>query len=342
MESCPVPAVTQGRPVLVVDDQVPLAAGQVTRIRQLASGMEVLRGISKTHLRRAHVVYTSTAPFDPADAPCLHWVQTNNVAVNHLRGTPVARSGVPIANVRGAYAIAVAECAIGLMLALTRRLHICRSMQLQRRWPEDKRVLMGENCHGRTLGIVGYGSAGRHVARIAHAIGMKVLAYKRRPDIKPEMMTFSLPGAGDAEGEIPDAWFGPGQLAQMLRPSDVAIVTLPLTDSTRRLLGKSELDALSGRKYILNVGRGGVIDETALTDALRSGTLAGAGLDVFASEPLPADSPLWQLSNVIILPHIASYTEEQAYLAAEVLIENLTRFLSSRPLVNLVNMQHGY
>jgi phosphoglycerate dehydrogenase-like enzyme len=334
--------VAESRIVVLIDDDVPLPGEQAERICRLSSRIQLLHGITKDNLRSAHVIYTAQAAFDPADALCLRWVQTPSVAVNHLQSAPIANSGIPIANVRGAYAIAVAECALGLMLTLMRRLHICRSMELQGQWPPDKSVVQGENCYGKTIGIIGYGSTGRHIARLTQALGMKVMACKRRVEIKPEGVVFGFPNVGDPEGRIPEAWFGPEQLDQMLKRIDVAVVTLPLTNATRGLIGRRELEALPSHAYLLNVGRGGVVDEPALIDALQAGRFAGAGLDVFASEPLPADSLLWKLSNVVILPHIASYTKDQVYLAAEVLIENLRRFLSKQSLVNLVDMTTGY
>jgi len=328
--------------ILLVDEDIPLPVEQADRICRLSSRISFVYGSSKENLQVANVVYSSGATFDPKEARFLQWVQTPSVAVNHLKNTRIARSGIPITNVRGAYAIAVAECAVGLMLSLTRRLHLCGSLQLQGNWPTDKSAAKGENCYGKTLGIIGYGSTGRHLARIAKAMGMRVLACKRRPEIKSEGDVFSFPEAGDSEGRIPELWFGPEQLEEMLKLTDVAVVTLPLTDATRGLVGRRELAALPAKSYVLNVGRGGVIDEAALIEALQSGHLAGAGLDVFSTEPLSTDSLFWKLPNTIVSPHIASYTRDQVYLAAEVLVENLSRFLSNRPLVNVVDMAAGY
>ena len=192
------------------------------------------------------------------------------------------------------------------------------------------------------MGIIGYGSIGRQVARIAQAMGMKVLACKRQPQARKEERVFSLPGTGDPEGIIPQQWFGMDEIEKLLGLLDIAVITLPLTESTRGLLNNKVLGSLPSQAYLINLGRGGTIDEDALIERLKSGKLAGAALDVFAIEPLPAESLLWECPGLLILPHIASWTEEQPYLASEVLIENLSRYLTGRPLVNLVNMKLGY
>ena len=191
------------------------------------------------------------------------------------------------------------------------------------------------------MGIIGYGSIGRQIAKIAQALGMKVLACKREPDKKCQT-SYRIPGTGDPEGRIPEAWFGTDQLTLMLGRCDVAVITLPLTPATRGLVGKQELEALPSHAYVLNVGRGPVLDEAALIDSLQMGRLAGAALDVFDLEPLPVENPLWRLPNVLVMPHIASWTKLQSYRAAEVLIENLSRYLKGEPLINVIDKNSMY
>ena len=214
--------------------------------------------------------------------------------------------------------------------------------QLRGEWPADFPGLVAEKCCGRTLGIVGYGSIGRRVARLADALGMTILACKRRPAIRREKECH-FPGlVGDPEGDLPRAWFGPTQLAEMFAACDAVAVALPAAPSTVGLIGAPELAALPAHAHFVNVGRGAVVDEAALIESLRSGRLAAAGLDVFAVEPLPADSPLWKLPNVFITPHVASYTRDQALVASEILVENLTRDLTGRPLTNIIDPEAGY
>lgn len=320
----------------------PLPDLQRERLLQLSPDLELVEGISPSNLQQAQIIYTNKAPFDPADAPRLRWVQVNTVGVNQVTGTSLAGSGIPIANVRGAYSMAVAEEAFAMLLALTRHLQVAARLQSERCWQGNLIRLRGDDCYGKTMGIVGYGSVGRQIARIAQAMGMKVLACKRRPEQRDDT-NFHLPNTGDPDGSIPEpTWFGTDEIADMLRLSDVAVVTVPYTDGTRNLIGKAELEALPTGAYLINVGRGGVVDEDALVACLEGGRLAGAGLDVFAEEPLPPDSPLWSLPNVVVMPHVGSYSIGAPGFAAEVLIENLSRELSGRPLVNVVDFDLGY
>jgi phosphoglycerate dehydrogenase-like enzyme len=320
----------------------PLPAPQAERIAELCPGVELLHGLSPEALKRADVVYTNFGKFDPADAPRLRWVQVCSAAVNHILAGPLRGFAGPIANVRGAYTIAVAELTISLLLALGRRFGATHTLQMRSEWPPELPPLVADKCHGKTLGVVGYGSIGRRVARIADALGMTILACKRRPEIRQEKECV-FPGLlGDPRGEIPRAWYGPAQLPEMFAACDAVAVALPAAPTTLGLIGEAALAALPAHAHFVNIGRGTVVDEAALIERLRGGKLAAAGLDVFAIEPLPANSPLWTLPNVFITPHVASYTRDQAMVATEVLVENLTRHLTGRPLTNVIDVEAGY
>ena len=317
----------------------PLEEDQRKRIRDL--GVHLVDGLSKENLRTAEVIYTTRIPFKPHQASRLRWIQLNTVAVDHILTGAVVTKGIRIANVRGAYSVAVAELVVGAILALSRRFRSAHSLQLQNRWPDDFTPLEGENSYGKTLSIVGYGSIGRHLARIVTGMGMRVLACKRCPERKTDE-GFLLPNTGDPEGLLPDRWYGLRNIGEMLPVSDILVICLPLTPDTRGLIGHSELAKLPRNAYLINVGRGEVVAEEALLDVLRTRRIAGAALDVFCEEPLPAGSPFWGLPNTIVLPHIGSFTREQGRLAGEVLIENLTRDLSQSPLINLIDPERGY
>jgi phosphoglycerate dehydrogenase-like enzyme len=183
---------------------------------------------------------------------------------------------------------------------------------------------------------VGYGSIGRQIGRLAQALGMNVLACKRRPD-RHRDDSYLLPGTGDPEGQVPRAWFGHDRLPEMLAQCDVVVLAMPGIPTTTRLIGSAELAALPQHAWLVNVGRGSVLDEIALADALRACRLAGAALDVFTQEPLPPESPLWALDNVLVMPHIASWTTLQAHRAAGVLQENLRRDLAGEPILNVID-----
>ena len=136
--------------------------------------------------------------------------------------------------------------------------------------------------------------------------------------------------------------YGPGQLLAALPKADFVVLTVPLTHETSGMIGTGELDAMKSTAYLINVGRGGTVQETALVSALEEGNIAGAGLDVFEQEPLPADSPLWEMENVLISPHVAGFTPRYDERAAGLFAKNLARYLAGQPLLNLVDKSRGY
>lgn len=284
----------------------------------------------------ADVLYTETADFDPTAAPRLKWVQTNSAATKGVWGTPVMRTAIPVCNAGGAYSVAVAEFTFAMLLALTRKIVQGCAAQREHRWPTDYDPWMGVDLFGKTMGIIGYGSIGRQIARLATAFGMNVLACKRRPDQRSDD-TYLIPGTGDPEGKLPAAWFGTNQLGDVFAQSDVVVITLPEIPTTIGLISSKELSLLRKDAWLVNIGRGAVIDEPALIAALQSRQFAGAALDVVCEEPLPAGSPLWDLPNLLIMPHIASWTTMQAHRSCSALIENVRRHLAGEPLVNVID-----
>jgi phosphoglycerate dehydrogenase-like enzyme len=170
---------------------------------------------------------------------------------------------------------------------------------------------------------------------------MTVLALKRNPDDHLDS-GWTPAGVGDPEGKIPTRFYGPSQCKELMAHSDFVVVTLPLTPVTRGFVGVAELAAARPEAYIVNIGRGGVIDQAALIAALREGKIAGAGLDVFEREPLPADSPLWDMENAILTPHSAGSKRGYFDHAFEIFIENLRRFAAHKALLNQVDRTKGY
>ncbi len=324
---------------LLIDS--PLTPESAKHICSLSSKLRLLDGMSKDHLKDAHVIYTLTASFDPSEAPRLRWVQTSSVSANYIMDQPIAKTQIPVATVQGVYTMAVAECAVGALIALMRNFPVAFRSQIAKKWPEDIKTVRGTNCYGRTIGLVGYGSIGRHIARIVHSLGMRILALKRKPSIHVDQR-FILPQTGDPDGILPSAWYGPNDLLEMLGQCDVCVITLPITKSTYHIIDATALAALPDHACLVQIGRGGVLDEAALVDALEQNRIRGAALDVFETEPLPPSNPLWECPNMIILPHIGSYTHDQAELAVKVLFENLRRDMSGQELVNVVNFEQGY
>ena len=288
------------------------------------------------------IFYGFMPPRDLSRAPHLQWVQLHSAGINHLTDHPILDSPIRITTSSGIHAVPIGEFSIAMFAALARRVPRMALLQSRAEWPRDRwRTFLGTELHGKTLGVIGYGSIGRHVARIAkNGFGMRVLALSRsgtRPD-----RGYVEPGTGDPRGEFPDAWLAPQQLTDLLAQSDFVLVAAPLTPATRGLIGTAELRAMKPSAFIVNIARAEIIDEAALVRALKENWIAGAGLDVFPQEPLPAASELWKLDNALIAPHISSATPHYDDRAVALFGENLRRYLRGEELLNLVNRKNGY
>jgi phosphoglycerate dehydrogenase-like enzyme len=262
-------------------------------------------------------------------APRARWVQARNAGAGEqvreaLALDAAALRDVQVTSVSGIHARALAEFALLGILAFAKNLPALTAAKGRRAWADAKptvRVLSDQ-----TVVVVGLGAIGLEVARLAGALGMRVLGVKRTPG----------PVAGVAEVAPPEG------LAGLAVQADALVVTLPLTEASRGLVDAAVLAALPSRAVVVNVGRGAVIDEPALIAALRERRLAGAALDVFAEEPLPVASPLWELDNVIVSPHVAARVEDEDAQAVGVLAGNLRRRLDGAPLRNRVDPEQGY
>jgi len=291
---------------------------------------------------QTEVLYTFRGPTTLEVAPRLQWVQLHSAGADHLIGTPLWQSDVRITTASGIHAVTIGEYVLGSMLAFSR--HFPRMFYYQQRaeWPTRRwEKFLGRELRGSTICIVGYGSIGREVARLARCLGMRVLAVKRNPEQRTDT-GFRLPGTGDPDGSIPEAIYPPEALHDALRQSDYVVVAVPSTPTTHHLIGEAELRAMPSHAYLINIARGNVVDQAALVRALREGWIGGAGLDVFDPEPLPADSPLWRLDNVILSPHISGFTPHYDEHATDLFAENLRRYLAGEPLLNQVDRERGY
>jgi phosphoglycerate dehydrogenase-like enzyme len=289
------------------------------------------------------VMLTFRVPADVRErAHGIKWIQLLSAGADHVPAELIASSALPISTASGIHATPIAEYTIASMLAYAHRLHITMRAQLRREWMRSGQFMSSvDELRGKTLGVVGYGSIGRETARIADALGMPVLALKRDPAVHADP-GYNPPGLGDPEGRIPKRYYGPSECAALLAVSDYVTVTLPRTSTTRSFIGAREIAAMKPGAYIVNIGRGEVIDERALADALRGGKIGGAGLDVFEHEPLQSDSPLWDLENVILTPHMSGANRGYMDKACELFAANLRRFAAGQPLLNLVDPALGY
>ncbi len=260
----------------------------------------------------------------------LRWVHVTAAGVGGVLFPEFIASPVALTNARGLHAISMSEQAIAMMLMLERRLHRARDAQVAHRWVQaelaDDTPAMGELA-GRTLGLVGFGEVGRAIAQRARAFEMEVLAVRRHPSHPPE--------------PAHEQW-GPDRLPELLARADWLVLVPPLTADTAGLLDARAFALLKPGARLLNLGRGGLVDETAMLRALQSGRLAGAALDVFRDEPLPEGSPLWDHPEVIITPHTAGHGPRYWERAMAQFEANLTRFQAGEPLLNLVDKQAGY
>lgn len=262
-----------------------------------------------------------------AGAPRLKWVQTIGAGIEWLLTPEVrAREDLRVTNTSGIHGQAIAEHVLGFIAMWSRQLHRAVRQQSEARWDAAPlREHLG-SLAGATLGIVGYGAIGQRIAEIAVAFGMRVIALKRTPGAIPAV----------------DRVFGPGQLAAFLKDAEYVVNALPLTETTRGFFGAKEIAAMRSDAVLINIGRGATVDTDALVDALRSGRIAGAALDVTDPEPLPAEHPLWSLENVILTPHCAGAHPGYTQRASAIFLENLARFVAGNPLVNQVDKHAGY
>jgi len=295
---------------------------------------------------KTHVLYAGAPPRDLSRAPALRWVQLHMAGVNALADHPLyTDTTLPLTTTSGVHAATIAEYAVTMLLALAHRVPRMVEWQGRGGWPPDEQrwpLFVPSEVRGATLGIIGYGSIGRELARIAtSAFGMTVLALKRDPSRRADE-GYCLPGTGDPEGRLPAEWLGPAQLDSLLARADVVVLCVPLIAETRGLIGEAALRRMKPSAYFINVGRGASVDEPALARALRERWIAGAALDVFAQEPPPAGHPFYGLDNVILSPHVSGFLPSYDEKCSVLFADNLGRFLAGAPLLNLVDRARGY
>lgn len=278
------------------------------------------------HLAEAEIIYGPDPPKNViARAPKLKWIQTTDAGVDDFLDSDIIGSSVIVTNTSGITAISIGECVLEMMLMFIKKMPLCFQLKQERQWKTFSLTVL----HSKTVGIVGLGSIGRQVARLSKVFGMRVLATRRS--------TRSATGTRNV-----DILFSQDQLPQLLSDSDFVVLTLPLTPETNNLIGEEELLTMKPTAYLINIGRGNIVDEAALTRALEENWIAGAGLDVFVTEPLPVESRLWELPNVVFSPHVAGEIEDYDLQATRLFADNLRRYLSGKRLRNVVDKKRGY
>jgi len=257
----------------------------------------------------------------------LRWFQQWGAGADWLLDHPdLVEKDFVLTNMSGLHAIPISEHILALLLAFARGLPKAVKSQQQRVWLRHQSLELFELA-GKTMLLIGVGAIGERTAEIAAGLGLRVLGVRRNPSIPAPHV---------------ESMFGPDQLLDVLPIADFVVLTIPLTEETKGLIGAAELRAMKSTAYILNIGRGGTILEAPLLQALKEGWIGGAGLDVFENEPLSAESPFWELENLIITSHYSGLTPHYAERGVAIFLDNLRRYQNGDPLQNVVAKDLGY
>ena len=306
------------------------------RLRKDFPGLEVVQrkeyGNIENDLRDTDIAVTWSLRSEQLRAARkLRWIHSPAAAVHALMLPEVVTGDIVVTNARDVHGPVVAEHVIALVLALAKRLPSAFRYQQRSLWAQGqiwRELPHPREIAGATLGLVGVGSIGLETAKRADGLGMKVIAVREHADEVTDPSVTKV--------------FGPGGLDEMLQGSDYIVLAAPLTPRTRALINHERLRQMKIDAYLINVSRGALVDQAALLDALRQRRIAGAALDVFEQEPLPPDSPLWKTENVVITPHSAALTDKLWERHYALISENLRRFFTGAPLLNVVDKKRGY
>lgn len=294
-------------------------------------------------LRRVDLLHTTAWFPEPEQMPALRCVQLDTSGVDHVRETRLWASAVPFATLGGIAPVPMAEYAMMAVLELAHRMPLIVRHRNDRSWPDPAErlaTLTPRQLAGSTLGIIGYGRIGREISRLASVFGMDVLGLSRTGVPNAAQAKFDT-GRQTADGDRAQV-LPMDRLDEVLTRSDILVVVVPLTELTRGMIGARELDLLPPGALVINIARGGIVDEAALLERLRDGRIGGAAVDVFDDEPLPPDSVWWSEPNALVTPHVAGLAPQYHAQTLDLVVENLTRLADGRPIVNEVDRVSGY
>ncbi len=328
--------------VLIITRE-PVTEKELAPLRQVSPRLKIKTQTTKEadkqgiQWENVDVLFTSDPLPPEGKAPKLRWIQGYYAGVDRWGQLPMTMPYV-FTTTSGIH-VQVAEVALMLMLAFSRNLPLVLELQKRAEWPQDRFSLFEPyELRDATAGIIGYGIIGRQVGTLCKAFGMRVLAADR-PEVLTVEPPWRLPEAGRA---LPDKLYEPSEIKSLLRESDYVVICVPYTPQTHHLINADGLAAMKPSAVLINVARGNVIDEPALINALKAGKIRGAGLDVYAEEPLPSSSPFWKLPNVIACPHIAGFSRHYVARAMTLFAENMRRYIAGEPLLNMVQKERGY
>ncbi len=263
----------------------------------------------------------------------LQWMHVPAAGVDVALTPDVMSANFAITNVTDVYDVPVAELSLAVMLAAAKRLPTYWNAQREARWHRaaswdevEQEQTIPELLRGKTAALLGFGGTGGTLAGMLRPLGMRIIGFRREP--RPDSRA--------------DAMYGPGQLHEVLSQGDFVVLTLPLTRATERIIGEAEFASMKPTAWLVNVGRGGLVDDDAMIAALEAGRIAGACLDVFSREPLPSDSPYYRLPNVILTPHIAGAFPDLNDRDREVFVAELRHFVAGDPLQSTIDRARGY
>ncbi|WP_071394120.1 D-2-hydroxyacid dehydrogenase [Bacillus tuaregi] len=304
-----------------------LAPDLLEQIKSCVPDWEIIvskdKEVWRPHVNEAEVTLGYKLELD--DFSNLKWVQSTSAGINHFPTKQFEANGILLNSANGVHAYPISETIFAYMLGLTRKIHTYVKNQQKKIWHHSDMKL---EIHEKTIGIIGVGAIGKETAKIAKAFGMTVLGLRHSG--KPV--------------ENVDEMYTPDQLNQLLPRCDYVVVTLPLTNETYQMFTARQFQLMKPTAFFINIGRGQLIKEDDLIDALQKGEIAGAGLDVFDKEPLGEDNPLWTMDNVIVTPHTAGSTEYyDKRIVEDIFIPNLKAYLKGqKPSINLVDYSKGY
>ena len=329
---------------------IPFPEDTLTQVRELAPRVNLTvhparrpEDVPDELWKKIDILYTDRVLPPPEKAPNLRWLQFNSAGIDFaLDSSLLQKDGLKVTTLSGAAAPQAAEYCLTVLLAMSHHLPDLFTLQARSEWPRERwERLQPHELRGSTVGIIGYGSIGRELARLLEPFGVNILAAKHDA-MHPEDDGYFADGMGDPHGDLFSRLYPFQAVRSMLKQCDYAVVAVPLTPATRGMIGREEIAAMKLGARLVIVGRGGVVDEAELLDALQDKRLGGAAVDVFAEEPLSPTSPFWKAPNLIVTPHIAGLSTQYNQRAVTLFAANLRRFLTGAPLYNLYDPAKGY
>lgn len=303
----------------------------VDQIRKAAPEREVVQAKNTEELLRlvpdAEILLTWQLA-SPVVARCAHlkWIQSGAAGIENFLLPEITGSDTILTNSSGIHRIQMAEHTLAMMLALARQIHLAVRAQVEGRWARGEIWPGMDELYEKTCGIVGYGDVGQEVASRCRGFGMRIVA-----------CDLEFPKDAGLDGR-----YSPDELHSLLEGSDYVVLAVPATPKTEKMISSPEFRVMKPTAFLINVARGSVIDEEALVKALEAGEIAGAGLDVFAQEPLPEGHPFYKMENVILFPHLGGATPRYWERGTEFFCQNLKRYLTGQPLINVIDKRKGY